>query len=77
MLKFTEEALRENANIALFEIIYGVEQSVFFDASYVVLRLREFGHTMTEYEVEAELRDMAMFGRLNREGGLYCVDSSF
>ena len=71
MCNFVEGAVRENRDMAMYDIVYGVPAGEWFDSSYVNSKLNGLGISSSVSSVEAHLKSWASDGLLNRESGLY------
>ena len=70
-MRFREEAIRGNVNIALMHVMYDLADQNWFDAAWVSARLNELGHHLAESSVEHILEEKASDGELEREGGYF------
>lgn len=75
MCNFVEGAVKENRNIALFDIVFSVPVDEWFDSSYVSCQLGNLGIEESPYGVERSLRDWASAGLLTRDSGFYQVSA--
>ena len=73
MCNFVEDAVRNNRDLALFDVVFSVPGDEWFDSSYASHQLRSRGFADSPSGVEASLRDWASAGLLTRDSGLYQV----